>query len=57
MLELTEQLVSYLVVLPGAMAELKDRIATAPVPLRRGMVPPAVTATGSMPASMSASMG
>ena len=37
MLELTEQLVSYLVVLPGAMAELKDRIATAPVPLRRGI--------------------
>ena len=37
LLELTEQLISYLVVLPGAMADLKDRIATAPVPLRRGM--------------------
>src|SRR5690606_9840739 len=47
MLELTEQLISYLVVLPGAMAELKDRIATAPVPLRRGMPasPPAVAPT------------
>jgi hypothetical protein len=37
LLELTEQLIAYLVVLPGAMSELKDRIATAPVPLRRGM--------------------
>lgn len=37
MLELTEQLISYLVVMPGAMAELKDRIATAPVPFRRGL--------------------
>ena len=35
LLELTEQLIAYLVVLPGAMAELKGRIATAPVPLRR----------------------
>ena len=39
LLELTEQLIAYLVVLPGAMAQLKSRIATAPVPLRdlRGM--------------------
>jgi len=36
MLELTEQLLQYLVVLPGELAELKRRIATAPVPLRRG---------------------
>lgn len=36
LLELTEQLIAYLVVLPGAMAQLKSRIATAPVPLRRG---------------------
>lgn len=36
MLELTEQLLQYLVVLPGELAELKGRIATAPVPLRRG---------------------
>jgi len=38
LLELAEQLISYLVVLPGTMAELKSRIATAPVPLplRRG---------------------
>lgn len=36
LLELTEQLIAYLVVLPGAMAQLKGRIATAPVPLRRG---------------------
>jgi hypothetical protein len=37
LLDLAEQLVSYLVVLPGSMAELKSRIATAPVqlPLRR----------------------
>lgn len=35
LLELTEYLIAYLVVLPGAMAELKSRIATAPVPLRR----------------------
>ena len=35
LLELAEHLVTYLVVLPGAMAELKSRIATAPVPLRR----------------------
>ena len=35
LLELSEQLVAYLVVLPGTMAELKSRIATAPVPLRR----------------------
>lgn len=35
LLELVEQLISYLVVLPGAMAELKSRIATAPVPIRR----------------------
>lgn len=37
LLELTEQLLSYLVVLPGEMAELRSRIATAPVPLRRSM--------------------
>jgi hypothetical protein len=37
LLELTEQLVAYLVVMPGTMAELKSRIAHAPVPLRRGM--------------------
>jgi len=36
LLELAEQMVAYLVVLPGTMAELKDRIASAPVPLRRG---------------------
>ena len=36
LLELAEQLISYLVVLPGTLAELKSRIATAPVPLRRG---------------------
>ncbi|MFC3551444.1 hypothetical protein ACFOLC_10530 [Lysobacter cavernae] len=36
LLELVEQLITYLVVLPGTMAELKSRIATAPVPLRRG---------------------
>lgn len=36
MLELTEQLMQYLVVLPGEMLDLKSRIATAPVPLRRG---------------------
>lgn len=35
LLELTEHLIAYLVVLPGAMADLKSRIATAPVPLRR----------------------
>lgn len=35
LLELAEQLISYLVVLPEAMAGLKSRIATAPVPLRR----------------------
>ncbi len=35
LLELTEHLIAYLVVLPAAMAELKSRIATAPVPLRR----------------------
>ncbi|MEO6365107.1 MAG: hypothetical protein ABIO38_03535 [Luteimonas sp.] len=37
LLELAEQLVAYLVVLPGTMTELKSRIATAPVPLRRGI--------------------
>ena len=36
MLELTEQLIQYLVVLPGEMVDLRSRIATAPVPLRRG---------------------
>lgn len=36
LLELAEQIVAYLVVLPGTMAELKSRIASAPVPLRRG---------------------
>ena len=35
LLELTEQLVAYLVVLPGNMAQLKSRIASSPVPLRR----------------------
>lgn len=38
LLELAEQLIAYLVVMPGAMAELKSRIATAPVPLRRTSV-------------------
>lgn len=36
LLELTEQLIQYFVVLPGELADLKSRIATAPVPLRRG---------------------
>jgi hypothetical protein len=36
LLELAEQLIQYLVVLPGELAGLKSRIATAPVPLRRG---------------------
>ena len=36
LLELAEQMVAYLVVLPGTMAELKARIASAPVPIRRG---------------------
>lgn len=36
LLELAEQLLTYLVVLPGTMTDLKSRIATAPVPLRRG---------------------
>ncbi|MBU8975681.1 MULTISPECIES: hypothetical protein [unclassified Lysobacter] len=36
LLELAEQLITYLVVLPGTMSDLKARIATAPVPLRRG---------------------
>jgi hypothetical protein len=36
LLELAEQLIQYLVVMPGEMAGLKSRIATAPVPLRRG---------------------
>lgn len=36
LLELAEQLVQYLVVVPGELADLKSRIATAPVPLRRG---------------------
>ncbi|MFC5571436.1 hypothetical protein ACFPN1_15350 [Lysobacter yangpyeongensis] len=36
LLELAEQLIQYLVVTPGEMADLKSRIATAPVPLRRG---------------------
>ena len=36
LLELAEQLVQYLVVQPGELADLKSRIATAPVPLRRG---------------------
>ncbi|KQY49844.1 hypothetical protein [Lysobacter sp. Root494] len=36
MLELAEQLLQYLVVLPGEMVDLRSRIATAPVPLRRG---------------------
>lgn len=37
LLELAEQMVSYLVVLPGSMADLKSRIGSAPVPLRRGI--------------------
>jgi hypothetical protein len=37
LLELAEQLVAYLVVLPGTMAELKSRNRHAPVPMRRGM--------------------
>ena len=36
LLELAEQMITYLVVLPGTMSDLKSRIATAPVPLRRG---------------------
>ncbi|GAB1408607.1 hypothetical protein MASR1M8_25260 [Thermomonas brevis] len=36
LLELAEQMVAYLVVLPGTMSELKSRIGSAPVPLRRG---------------------
>jgi hypothetical protein len=36
LVELAEQLIQYLVVLPGELAELKSRITTAPVPLRRG---------------------
>jgi len=36
LLELAEQLISYLVVLPGTMTDLKGRIATAPIPIRRG---------------------
>ena len=35
LLELAEQMIAYLVVLPGTMAELKSRIASAPVQLRR----------------------
>ena len=35
LLELTEQLIAYLVVMPGTMADLKSRIASAPVPIRR----------------------
>ena len=35
LLELTEQLIAYLVVMPGTMADLKARIASAPVPIRR----------------------
>lgn len=36
LMELAEQLMAYLVVMPGTMEDLKKRIATAPVPLRRG---------------------
>jgi hypothetical protein len=36
LLELAEQMITYLVVLPGTMTDLKSRIATAPVQLRRG---------------------
>lgn len=36
LLDLAEHLIEYLVVLPNEMADLKSRIATAPVPLRRG---------------------
>ncbi|MDQ3160732.1 MAG: hypothetical protein M3Q51_06870 [Pseudomonadota bacterium] len=37
LLELAEQMVAYLVVLPGSMADLKSRIGSAPVQLRRGV--------------------
>lgn len=42
LLELAEQLIAYLVVLPAAVAELNERIASAPVPLplRRAGVRP-----------------
>ncbi|GAB3379318.1 hypothetical protein [Lysobacter fragariae] len=36
LIDLAEQLIQYLVVSPGDMVDLKGRIATAPVPLRRG---------------------
>lgn len=36
LVELAELLITYLVVLPGAMSDLRARIASAPVPLRRG---------------------
>src|SRR5690606_8727161 len=45
LLELTEQLIAYLVELPRAMAELKGRIATAPVPLRRNNTAAGASAT------------
>lgn len=40
LLELTEQLLQYLVILPGELGELKSRIATAPVPLPRRRATP-----------------
>lgn len=49
LLELAEQLISYLMVLPEAMAELKSRIATAPVPLRRAGSAVADAASGRRP--------
>lgn len=36
LIELAELLIAYLVALPGAMSDLRARIASAPVPLRRG---------------------
>jgi len=36
LVELTELMIAYLVTLPGAMADVRTRIASAPVPLRRG---------------------
>lgn len=45
LLELTEQLIAYLVVMPGTMADLKARIASAPVPIRRQNATAATTAT------------
>ena len=44
LLELTEQLIAYLVVMPGTMADLKSRIASAPVPIRRSNAATTTTA-------------